>query len=66
MFYGDPPTIEDEPVLPGRPYDRYKIPLPKELADEDYSKLDKISKETENEYILMWDYWEKNKEKRNE
>eukprot|EP00957_Ditylum_brightwellii_P201820 15327362-Ditylum_brightwellii.AAC.1 len=65
ISYGDPLSIDNIPELPSKPYDRYTFPLLNALAEEDYSKLDNMSQEPENEYILMQDYWEPRKDKRN-
>eukprot|EP00957_Ditylum_brightwellii_P107759 8220948-Ditylum_brightwellii.AAC.1 len=62
MFYGDTPTIDNEPVLPSKPCEQNMFPLPKELESEDYSKLDNMSQDSENEYVPIQDYWGKQSE----
>eukprot|EP00957_Ditylum_brightwellii_P002410 184762-Ditylum_brightwellii.AAC.1 len=66
IFYDDPPSTEGIPVLHRRQRKRYNFPLPNELSNKDYTELNNMSHESENEYVLIWDWWESSKAKINE
>eukprot|EP00957_Ditylum_brightwellii_P035617 2699975-Ditylum_brightwellii.AAC.1 len=66
MFYGDPPSAYNIPVLPSRQHERYNIPLSDSLANKNSSEMDNMSQEPENKYLFMHGWWKSNNLKRSE